>query len=229
MTTFIGDIHGDIEIVKKVFSKFKDRQKVFVGDILDSFVFNIDDQRKCLDLILENIQKGDTTLILGNHELSYLYGSEQCAGWNQVTQDIVDADYRVDLFKYAKTHLYLSQEKLLITHAGLTKPIWDIYYDEMKNDLDNKLSYLARDTHSILFNCGYKRSGNHEYGGIFWCHWYEEFIPIPGLKQVVGHTPMKEIEWKDGGNLVNWNIDCLQHKHEVLSYAENGKFIIEPF
>ena len=228
MITFIGDIHGDLKIVEDVLEKFKDREKVFVGDIFDSYNYDRLDQRMCMDLILADVQSGGSKLVLGNHELSYLYTNHRCPGRDDIMQTIVSADYRHDLFQYAKNFVYYKQHRLLVTHAGLTNQIWEMYQPEMGVNTEETLEYLNRDPTTILYRVGYARGGHAPYGGIFWCDWNKEFIPIPGLKQVMGHTPVSSIDWKGGLN--NWNVDCLSYRREILTYDEStGKFIIEPF
>jgi hypothetical protein len=59
---------------------------------------------------------------------------------------------------------------------------------------------LARQANEILPNLpkdefdawvarGIERGGNAAVGGITWLDWRSEFRPVPGVNQIVGHTP----------------------------------------
>ena len=71
-------------------------------------------------------------------------------------------------------------------------------------------------------------------GGLLWCDWHTDFIPVPGLNQVVGHTAsFAQKAWKDGlrvGNLRckggnSWNVDCMGREGNVSFLTfENGVF-----
>ena len=39
-----------------------------------------------------------------------------------------------------------------------------------------------------LIGCGYARHGDAPVGGLTWLDWAEEFAPIPGIHQIVGHS-----------------------------------------
>ncbi|NIU00684.1 MAG: hypothetical protein GWN01_07025, partial [Nitrosopumilaceae archaeon] len=76
----------------------------------------------------------------------------------------------------------------LCTHAGLSNNFFNAYsypYEEVdeflgRYSLDGKLE-------PRLYNCSPLRGGMDAYGGIVWCD-YDEFEPIPGVKQIFGHT-----------------------------------------
>ena len=51
------------------------------------------------------------------------------------------------------------------------------------------ISKLAADCYEPLLACGAGRGGRELVGGITWLDWWCEFTPVPGLNQIVGHTP----------------------------------------
>src|ERR1019366_7343651 len=54
---------------------------------------------------------------------------------------------------------------------------------------------LNRGEPHFLLGRGVSRSGDQRIGGINWMDW-EELIPIPGLNQLVGHTPAQSVRHK---------------------------------
>ena len=146
---FIGDIHGQWEVVEEALAK--DGIKIFVGDIMDSFTRSANDMARCLDLLLEN----ECILLAGNHELGYCNMGMQCSGYK-------DANYYVfqDRFdKWSdKVQLFWTDPDLQVvaTHAGISQRWLDEVAQEkrwmtpfvLKNrDLKELLIYLIE----ILF------------------------------------------------------------------------------
>lgn len=70
-TLIVGDVRGIVPVVEDVLTF--DGRVVFLGDLVDSFDRSIVDQLECVRLVLDAVDGGKAELILGNHELSYLY------------------------------------------------------------------------------------------------------------------------------------------------------------
>lgn len=185
-TLIVGDIHGKVEVVQEVLQQ--EHPVIFVGDILDSYEYSVKDSIQCLDLIFEAIDSGKAQCLYGNHELSYMYLSMRCSGYKPATQIHMDGGYRKEMEKRFKHFLYYPGEKpVLITHAGLTNQLWDDYFLNF-NTLEERLTEWCTYTHSPAYAIGHVRGGHDPVGGIFWCDWNSEFVPVPGLTQIVGHT-----------------------------------------
>ena len=58
------------------------------------------------------------------------------------------------------------------------------------------------------FGIGTARGGTLKKGGLLWQDWFEEFEPIEGLNQIVGHTHSERIHYKNTDNSINVNVDC---------------------
>jgi len=212
----IGDIHGDYQKLQRIVEYADTEHMLFVGDFLDSFVFHYIEQIKCVDLILSLIESGKADAILGNHELSYIYPIMTCSGFRSQTKSLLEQEHRLERIKYLfKKHVYLKEQKILITHAGMTAQFATNYKIDSSN-IDIRLDELSklplRD--NPIYNIGTARFGSSNYPGIFWCDWNHEFRPIDGIRQVMGHTHVYDIRLNDG----NYNIDCLQHKNKILRY-----------
>jgi len=203
--TFVGDIHGKVDCVEHALDK--DGKIVFVGDFMDSFNKPLEDQKVCLDLVLDAIEKGKAEALLGNHELSYLQPAQhRCSGFSTIT-DIVMIHYRNRLFAKFKKFLWI--DNFLITHAGLHPRV-----NELRGERD--WDEWANDPESSAHQVGRSRGGWSKYGGIFWCDFNRDFEPIDGINQIFGHTRGDSIRTKHTEHSLNFCIDCLDSRMEFL-------------
>ena len=200
--TFIGDIHGQVEIVESALSQ--PGRKIFVGDLVDSFTRTPADARKCVELVLAAVEAGEAEVIYGNHELSYLFPRHRCSGYNLATDEFMH-ELRPRITAVFKSHIMLAPD-FLVTHAGLTKQIWDDQLLDL-DVLDRALSDWWLDMYSPVHWIGYSRGGRDQCGGTFWCDFKREFKPVPGLRQVFGHTRGKGIRQVEE----SYCIDCLEN------------------
>ena len=223
-TAVIGDIHGRIEVMIAALNKHD--RVVFVGDYVDSFDRTKLDQILCLTMALKE-HNGDSIICLrGNHEESYLDPDARCSGWNNImNMHIMPIQEEV---RALPTHTWVGD--ILITHAGISKYfIEEVLVDKYlwSSDLETReliSRYLECTFHQEV---GYARGGTKSCGGLLWCDWGEEFTPIDGLRQILGHSAYRPVmkDWSTGkmvhdkGVLVdgeNWNIDCLDASNEYV-------------
>ncbi len=176
-TLVVGDLHGRHEIVSAVLELTDKYNVVFIGDYLDSFTRSVNDQILTLKLVLDACQASPDKVqaLLGNHELSYMDAKYRCSGYSPVTQ-IHIMPFLPDMHNHLKKYIWVGD--WLITHAGVSQFVLDYYCMDLQEYLDSP----------HLFDIGQVRDGRHEQGGIFWNDFNWEMVPVPGLKQVVGHT-----------------------------------------
>jgi hypothetical protein len=211
---FVGDIHGKVEQVKRALDM--DGKKIFVGDFIDSWNRTIQEHDQCFELVIAAIRAGEAEATLGNHELSYIpvQGEantpyHRCSGFDY-QRSIIMRKHEIDIRELFKPYIMINP-RFLVTHAGLTKQIWDDYnltFDNLPQTLDQW--WLT--PHSPAHWIGYARGGRNQCGGIFWCDFNREFDPIPDLIQVFGHTA------GDGIRVINnsYCIDTLDKQHAFL-------------
>jgi hypothetical protein len=214
-TMVVGDIHGRIHTVEAALNS--GYPVIFVGDYLDSFTAKPVQQIQALKLVIEAVKDGRAQALIGNHEVSYIDPMQRCSGWNPSTQMGVDqlmadsrvtdpetfqAKYDTDLLKY-----YTYCEGFLITHAGVSRTL-------LESRSQNLAEYLNGGDYLQISRY---RGGYQPVGGLLWCDW-REFEPIPGIKQIVGHTSGKTIREKDG----NYCIDCLEYGDQHVLLIEDG-------
>jgi len=162
---------------------------VFLGDYLDSFHVPGEEQLKVLQEVIE-IKKAymdKVILLLGNHDIHYLYGRYICSGYDRefaAAFQFLLQDNR-KLFQYC--YMY---DNHLFTHAGvdvrLLKALKTKHpmYEEDGFSLEYMLNNSGiRELYYIGSDCG----GVDPYGGIFWIRPWSIKLPKEYI-QHVGHT-----------------------------------------
>jgi len=236
---FVGDIHGDVEVVRNVLRFADGRHVVFLGDFLDSFRFGKKDQIESLLAAMKAARSGKATLITANHEVSYLDVEQRCAGWNAVMDSLV-LPHQHQLRSVMKPFLLLrdpagSRRPLLVTHAGVTSQLWSACGLTVER-LEEALTEASRDSRSWFYSTGRARGGLRPFGGPLWCDWNHEFTPVSEITQVVGHTGDVGVPYGFRQKLLSgirctaknfdFNVDCLQSTSEILEYDHDAGFAV---
>lgn len=208
----IPDTHGKIDVVNWALAQLEEYDLVFLGDYLDSFTSTRNQQISTLGLVLTaaEMYPDRVTALMGNHELSYLDPAMRASGYKK------NMDYKVQPYKERMLKLlkpYTWRHGYLLSHAGVTRHILDIFEITLQDYLN-----------SGQFNdIGKSRGGWSPYGGLYWCDWHDDFVPIDNVQQIVGHTAYRYVKNKKGkkdkiiskadkyGNL-SYNVDCLDQK-----------------
>jgi hypothetical protein len=212
--TFIGDIHGKVNAVEKALAL--EGRKIFVGDFIDSWNRSPEDHDKCLKLVLEAIeQKEPVEAIYGNHELSYIIPQHRCSGYKYIHEQIMNR-YKERIKQAFKPFILLDKD-FLVSHAGLTKDLWDNESLTFEN-LSETLNKWWEDPYSPMHWIGMARGGRSYYGGLFWCDFEREFKHVPGLTQVFGHTRGNITRVIEEGEHASFCIDNLDSKLEFLNW-----------
>lgn len=210
----IGDIHGH-QKWKEVDPEKYDKI-VFVGDYVDSFsVTDTDMLANFMDIIEFKKKYADkVVLLLGNHDIQYLFHPEyRCSGFRVTLFPSLTALYKENrsLFQAAYQH-----ENYIWTHAGISIPWFNSHAERLKlveeETLADRLNeILNTSANFILHEVGAIRGGGrYDHGGITWADRSETRDNyIKGYHQIVGHTPIREIQtFGDVYSSITY-IDCL--------------------
>lgn len=194
-TIAIGDIHGRNNW-KRIAEEHPNDRIVFLGDYCDPYenMRNCDVLSNLLDIIeLKTKRKDDIILLLGNHDMHYLY--EDFTVGTRFNQGI--AELIKDLFEERREYFQFAyqEENILFTHAGVSFLWWNKYFKGLSNEnaptIAEQLNNPTEKQLKAMFQVGYSRGGYSERGGIFWADAEEtRNDPLPSLHQVVGHTQM---------------------------------------
>lgn len=221
----IGDIHGDLESLKKILKKFPKEKKLFIGDYVDSFTASNSDVRECLNLVIENAD----VLLIGNHEFNYYNGfgfSGYCTGYRESMKEEISKLLKKHWNKFKLLH-YDLERRLIYTHAGISQTWVDFCYDgnfgvkEIKNLSEINVFDLSYQ-HAVMMISA-ERGGTAQAGGPLWCDWRKEFEPLKTFSQVMGHTAVGRVMSAVKGKIENYNIDCLMKADVVLEVPDDPK------
>lgn len=217
-TLVIPDVHEDIDQVEKILNHAgwyggQIDHRVFLGDFFDTYGPKPDGVQRTAKFLEENIKCPNSTFIFGNHDLPYAYPlirGLRCSGFDSFKLTIV-----AKAMELARQHFKLTTEVQgwRLSHAGFN----DVTNVKLvDHEAMGALGELAGGRMPWLLRVGYSRGGDSPNGGVTWLDWDDEFVPVDGLKQIVGHTRHKEPQWK-GDNLA---LDTGLHHYALI---EDGK------
>lgn len=252
----IPDIHQNIKFAEDILSlHYNDNEEVlFLGDYFDTFNKELPGVKKVCEFLNELYQKENFTFLMGNHDIPYYEaymlakdkGAEYahkpfkyyCSGYtnNKAKKIYKTLDYR--FFRSMK--LFIQKYGYTFSHAGFSPYV----FSPCKNIQENLEMWLEEETNlhmtigspicSKIYQIGPSRGGRFvRAGGPLWLDFMEEFEPIEGLLQVVGHTGRKKSlkEWEKDGNFC---IDNNQTTYMIINEKKieiyiKGKVVMERY
>lgn len=210
----IPDVHEQADKVRRILDLHgKDGKVVFLGDFFDSFV---DGGRKAtLRLISDLLADERFVILLGNHDAHYVYPNDylRCSGFKRSKANAIrQSGLRSRWAERAK--LWVDIDGWRLSHAGFSPYIlekveqgpltleeewlrcqeWMLLGKNWNTPLPSEHLPSLGDV-PILAWVGRCRGGLHYRGGPMWLDWNNEFEPIAGLNQIVGHTTGPEPRW----------------------------------
>jgi hypothetical protein len=206
----IPDVHENIEAVKLILECEPHDAVTFLGDWVDRFKHQPGDLYKTLQWLLQNVENPKYTFLYGNHDMQYAFHhpSLGCGASFQYLKmyDIQSVFTRESVF--SKFRLFQEAEGWLLSHAGFTQESLPL----IKNQ-GQVLNILRAGGMSRYVAAGRARRGTEDKGGVTWLDWDQEFSPLPGVKQIVGHT-----KWLyPRENTGNWCLDTGLKHYGVLT------------
>ncbi|MEW6040864.1 MAG: metallophosphoesterase [Elusimicrobiota bacterium] len=232
----VGDLHGELDKLVKILKEFKDERFLFIGDYCDSFTATDQEIIDTLSLVMES--KG--IILSGNHELNYFNSwgfNGYCSGYRSSLQNRIVSPLIANQNKFKIVH-YEIETNILYSHAGISLQ-WlkstcpDIKETQNQFDYIKQLELLnpfALSENHPVFAIGAARGGNSICGGPLWCDWYNDYEPLPWIRQIFGHTPIEKISTTYYKNKINsWNIDCLLYRNEVLEVCSTKRVKVRKF
>lgn len=209
-----GDIRGNHKVLQKVIDEFikgSYDKLILTGDYYH-FNRNTEDILRCFQLIVKTKDLlGESFIpLLGDQDIQYFLDNNdrvKCYGYRE--------DVYIQLHNYLKEHRNMfkyaySFGDYLFTHAGVSKT-WYLKHYSILDKWCNKADFNTGDDNflgklinaigetsdePILWDIGVVRNG-FGVGGPLWCDKSELMKdPMPAIKQIVGHTPVKFIQRK---------------------------------
>lgn len=204
-TLIIPDLHHRWMQAEKIISSVGADEIIFLGDFFDDFNDDITMVKDTSDWLVESVNKPNRIHLIGNHEMgyAYTYRSFQCSGYAQWKYFIIFDNVPRATWDKLKWYHFLD-DTWLLSHGGLhnshvpdkiknlrgDRKVYIKALDEyLQKSLIKGFRDLGERKHPWIFNAGYSRGGFQKVGGITWCDYTDEFYPLRGINQIVGHTP----------------------------------------
>lgn len=194
-TILVGDLHLKVRLILAIVSEkieeFECEQVIFMGDYTDDWNCNMNQQLYLdeLEFLINwkdkmKAQGVNVVTLLGNHDAPYLTGNLRHYSLQQGYQLISES-----LFKLG-TQIAFQMDDFLVSHAGYC---WGQELEEWHLRTIEKADSAA--INLLERQVGIGRGGRYWSGSPLWAD-YRELMDSPNpkyLKQIVGHTPQKEI------------------------------------
>lgn len=198
---FVGDVHNHTYIfndVARLDKEYNFDKIIFMGDYVDDWLTTNHQSLVTLDRLFDLKQTNPEkyTLLIGNHELSYL--GYECSGHDSELEDVMEMKLKenIDLLDFY-TIVQCGDEEFVCTHAGITN-------EYIRNMLDGELKWkeVLSDINKDKLNNLYMlsmvsgaRGGSEPFSSFVWAdireHSYNNQFEPPIIKhQIMGHTPV---------------------------------------
>lgn len=190
----IPDIHHKIQTAQRIIDKHENEVDLILhlGDYHDNFNDTPEHARATAQWMKNRLDAGDV-LLLGNHDLPYLYphAAHACSGFTPAKYDAVFQIWEPT--DTARINFWVVEDDVLYSHAGFGQYWYDSlqpFHPTTQDQLYQKVR--TRGTHMSLTACDPTREGNSIFPGFLWRDWRWGQIQKDwpkAIKQIVGHTP----------------------------------------
>lgn len=219
----IPDIHHRTAMADRILATEPADEVYFLGDYFDDFHDTPARARTTAEWVRRQIEAGHR-LLWGNHDLPYAFLPERhgCPGYTAAKAAEVRKVLTPDHWKTLRLWFILpgNPRPWILSHAGIEQP-WIPegvepvpYLEQLRAEALEGL-YQRGVSHPLLYYCSAARGGRDAYSGPLWMDW-GDFRPIPGLNQIVGHTPMRNPDEFSREDSTNWCVDTNLRHYAVL-------------
>lgn len=227
----IPDVHGRT-FWKEVVKGNEDKRIIFLGDYLDPYP----DEGITFETALDNFNdiigfkkahKDNVILLLGNHDLHYIYKGLDGSRKNRHKQDEIKRVFEdnFDLFEMCK-QIGVGDKNFIFSHAGIHKKWIDKHFNDLEKyttveDFINDKWKNNSTFINALADVSWYRGGFGEVGSMIWSDVRESLSKdalIEGYHQIFGHTQaIAVIDYLETLHFAC--IDC----HKAFVLTEEGK------
>lgn len=204
-TLVFSDIHHKHKTVQKIINSVKHDNVILLGDYFDAFHDRVEEAIETAAWLKEHVlHNPNIVALIGNHDASYIWKDNhylRCSGYSDEKSSAINNILNdSDILKFKPYHI---EHGYVFSHAGLSNAWWKVFSQKStQNENENNLQYFDRvmkyyidvdiekaknNNDAPLFNAGWDRGGIQKDGGINWVDW-ENFAPIKGVNQILGHT-----------------------------------------
>lgn len=199
-TLIISDVHTHYAKAERICQKFKDTHKfIFLGDYFDQFNDTPEINLSTAEWLKHSLEDSNRIHLRGNHDEHYdprvnLF----CSGFSIEKKNAINSLLTIE--DWDKLKYFHFENDWWFSHAGLTN-YWfsepmtgDIVESYVQKVIDNAIvkQRMGKPVNAIWAADAY-RGGSEAVGSLLWADW-RGLLLIEGVKQVVGHTPLRNIE-----------------------------------
>jgi hypothetical protein len=189
-TLIIPDLHHRTDNAEHWLATQRYDRVVFLGDYFDNFGDDVNDARRTAMWLRDRIEKTDDIFLLGNHDVSYMFPSDPqlyCPGFTPAKARGIGEILRPE--HWQRLRLAHAEQGRLMSHAGF-HPVWikEPTVQWILQRCEQAMQKATRHVVDPILGAGEDRGGLQRFGGPLWMDW-DNLMPIPGINQVVGHTP----------------------------------------
>ena len=216
----IPDVHNKCLAAEKIILRENPGKVLFLGDYFDGFYDTVKDADNTSKWLARSLQQKDRVHLIGNHDLSYMTDNPKlkCTGYELSKHRTI----KNNDIPWSRMMLFCWVDDWLCTHAGLSN---EFYIQQKTKESDSVQKVLEMSRHDfeniddddyshVFFQAGLLRGGPSPVGGILWCH-YGEFVDIPGVKQIFGHTRSEAIRHRQTRDSEHYCIDTQLNHYAV--------------
>ena len=224
-TLIIPDIHNHIENADYWLTSQKYDRVVFLGDYFDHFRDDGNDARKMAMWLRDWMERTGNIFLLGNHDVAYMFPDKNelyCPGFTRAKANAIHEILKpADWHRFKLAH---AEQGWLLSHAGF-HPVWikDPTAEIILERCEQVMELARRGKVDPILGMGWDRGGLQRYGGPLWMDW-GTLVPIPGINQIVGHTPDDEVREKIAKDSKNYCLDV--RNASVAAILSDGKLTI---
>lgn len=229
MTTIvISDIHNHVRWIEPALKKLKELigydEVVFLGDYFDDFGDSPYNAMATAQWLKASVQIPNRVHLIGNHDMPYIVPANDamwCPGFTIPKKNVIN-DVMKEHWHQLRPAYY--SQGYLMSHAGFNPklvehPINGIPDPQGLVELaEEGLKKVKNLEPHPLFLPGARMSTGF-VGGITWQDWDDEFLPLPGINQIVGHTPYRVVQEVKTDDSISIDMDT-NNKH--IGVITNG-------
>jgi len=200
----IPDLHHHVEHAEHWLTTQTFERVIFLGDYFDDYDDGVADAERMALWLRQRMKTTDDIFLLGNHDAAYLFPKEPelfCPGFTTPKARAIRSV--LGRLHWSRFQLAHEEQGWLLSHAGF-HPAWmkEPTVERILQRCDEGMEKALRRIVDPILGLGEVAGGILRYAGPLWMD-RNNLQPIPGIDQIVGHTPddhVRENSTKDSRN-----------------------------
>ena len=221
----IPDLHNHVENAEHWLGVSAAPRVIFLGDYFDDFHDDAFDARRTATWLRHRIETTEDVFLIGNHDAAYMFaeaGGLYCPGFTPEKAEAIRGI--LERRHWDRFKLVHQEQEWLLSHAGI-HPAWigETGVAGILRRCAEAVELAWEGEFDPILGAGLDRGGKQRHGGPLWMDW-GSLVPVPGINQIVGHTPGREARMKIGPESENHCLDV--HNGAVAAVLEKGRVAV---